>query len=142
MAIQDLVEGQADVALRALEDWPAPGGWLEMRAVASGLAEPRLLRDRDVAKAALRTHERILVLLRKEKDRTSEEFKTLRRCLASSASVVVAAAPEEGFRWMTKLAATGDPDVEWILRENLKKGRLIGPHHGEVERLQAILRHG
>jgi hypothetical protein len=57
-------------------------------------------------------------------------------------SVVVAAAPEEGFRWMTRLAATKDPDVIWILKENLKKSRLADAFPGRVERIQTLLRRG
>ena len=142
MAIQDIVGSQPRAALRDLEDWVAPGAWLEMRAVAAGLAEPRILRERQVAKAALRAHERILHWVRKSDDRTAEPFRILRQCLAYSASVVVAASPEDGFRWLTKLAAARDADVLWILRENLKKGRLVGPFPGRVERIQADLRRG
>jgi hypothetical protein len=39
-------------------------------------------------------------------------------------SVVVAAAPEVGFPLMRVWAAWDDPDVTWVLRENLKKKRL------------------
>ncbi len=140
MAIQDIVEGQWGAVLRPLEGWVAPGAWLEMRAVAAGLAEPRILKEPRVANAALRAHRDILARVRKAKDRSSDDFDTLRQCLAYSASVVVAAAPDDGFRWLTELASTKDPDVQWIVRENLKKGRLIGPHHARVERIQAILR--
>ena len=140
MAIQDLVAGQSRPVLRDLEDWVARGAWLEMRAVAAGLAEPRILRERSVAKAALRAHERILHWVRRSDDRSEEAFRVLRQCLGYSASVVVAAAPEDGFRWLAKLAATRDADVQWIVRENLRKGRLVGPFPGPVERVQAILR--
>ena len=51
-------------------------------------------------------------------------------------------APEEGFRWMTKLASSDDEDVQWILRENSKKSRLVSKFPGRVERLRAIMRHG
>ncbi len=142
MAIQDLVEGQPVAAVRALEDWAAPGAWLEMRAAAAGLSEPRLLKNRTVARSALEMHETIMKRFRASKDRESAGFRSLRQCLAYSVSVVVAAVPEGGFRWMTQLAATKDPDVIWLLKENLKKGRLADGFPGRVERLQATLRRG
>ncbi len=140
MAIQDLVASQSKAALRDLEEWIARGSFLEMRAVAAGLAEPRILKERAVAKAALKAHERILHWIQRADERSSETFRILRQCLAYSASVVVAAAPDDGFRWLAKLAAARDADVQWIVRENLKKGRLVGPFPSQVERVQAILR--
>jgi len=140
MAIQDLVASQSKATLRDLEEWVARDAFLEMRAVAAGLAEPRILKERAVAKAALKAHERILRWVRKAGERSSDTFRILRQGLGYSASVVVAAMPEDGFRWLAELAATRDADVQWIVRENLKKGRLVGPFPGQVERVQAILR--
>jgi hypothetical protein len=140
IAVQDLVEHQPGFAMRALEDWIAPGAWLEMRAVAAGVAEPRLLDDRKVAKGALAMHQDILRRVRAAKERDSDGFRTLRQGLAYSVSVVVAARSDEGFRWMMKLADSKDPDVQWILKENLKKGRLVSRFPGWVERIQATMR--
>lgn len=142
MALQDILESHPDVALRAFRAWVAPGAWLEMRAVAAGLAEPRVLRERKVARAAVEMHEDMLKRFRAAKERDSDEFRSLRQCLAYSVSVVVAAAPEEGFRWMMRLAEAKDPDVLWILKENSKKSRLADVFPGRVERIRAIMRHG
>ena len=141
MAIQDLAVAEPAATVRTLERWVAPGAWLEMRAVAAGLAEPRVLKERKVAVAAIRIHEDILRRFRSTEDRESAAFRSLRKCLAYSVSVVVAAAPEEGFRWITRLAATKDDDVVWILRENLKKSRLVAVFPARVQQLQAVLRH-
>ena len=140
MAVQDVVEREPGAGLRALEDWIDSEGWLEMRAVAAGLAEPRLLEDAKIARAALDMHQRILRQVRSAEDRGSEEFRTLRQCLADSISVVVAARPDAGFRWMKKLADSKDPDVVWVVKENLKKGRLVSRFPGWVQRLQAMMR--
>ncbi|HEV8595744.1 MAG TPA: hypothetical protein VGR51_09470 [Thermoplasmata archaeon] len=142
IAIQDIAEGQPAAAVRELEDWMAPGAWLEMRAVAAGLAEPRILKDAKIARAALETHERILKRLAAAKERESAGFRSLRQCLSYSLSVVVVAAPEGGFRLLTRFASSSDPDVVWIIKENLKKGRLAGAFAGRVERLQATMRRG
>ncbi len=142
MAIQDVAEGEPGVTLRALDEWIGGDAWLEMRAVAAGVAEPRVLKEARVALAALELHEAIVKRFQAAKDRDSADFRTLRQCLAYSMSVVVAARPEEGFRWMMKLAGTKDPDVLWIVKENLKKGRLASRNPGWVERIQATIRHG
>jgi hypothetical protein len=38
--------------------------------------------------------------------------------------VAVAALPADGFARLEHWAASGDPDVRWLVRENLKKARL------------------
>jgi hypothetical protein len=56
--------------------------------------------------------------------RASDPVRVLRQALGYSVSVVVAAAPDAGFPLMQAWAAWGDPDVRWVIRENLKKKRL------------------
>ena len=58
------------------------------------------------------------------KKRKSEEMRTLRQALGYTLSVAVAAAPVEGWPWLKSLMESRDPDVAWIVRENLKKNRL------------------
>jgi len=140
MAIQDILEAEPIIGLRALDDWIAAGAWLEMRAVAAGLAEPRILKNRKVALAGVDMHNAIVKRFKAGKDRDSPEFRSLRQCLGYSVSVVVAAAPEEGFRWMMKLAESEDEDVLWMLKENSKKSRLVAKFPGRVERLRATMR--
>jgi hypothetical protein len=54
--------------------------------------------------------------------------------------VIVSRVPEEGFAVLEKLVATGDPDVLWIVKQNLTKKRLAGPFPGRVEALRNLLR--
>ena len=60
--------------------------------------------------------------------RRSDEFKALRKGLGYCWSVAVAAAPEVGrpaFRlWWRRRRTSGDRDLRWIARENLRKRRL------------------
>jgi hypothetical protein len=60
--------------------------------------------------------------------RRSDEFKALRKGLGYCWSVAVAAAPEVGrpaFEALVAHAAhSGDRDLRWIARENLRKRRL------------------
>jgi hypothetical protein len=48
----------------------------------------------------------------------------LRKGLGYCWSVAVVALPDEGKRHMARWLASSDPDVRWIIRENLKKKRL------------------
>ena len=60
-----------------------------------------------------------------ESERRSEEFRVLRQALGYCWSVAVAAQPELGKPAMERWLACPDRDVRWILRENLKKKRLL-----------------
>ena len=55
----------------------------------------------------------------------TDEFRTLRQALAYCWSVVVVADPERGKPRMEYWAGSGDPDVRWVIKENLKKARLL-----------------
>src|SRR5258708_3172781 len=48
----------------------------------------------------------------------------LRKAVGYTVSVVAAGAPEKGFALMRECAGWGDADINWVLRENLKKKRL------------------
>ena len=122
-----------------LEDWAAGGSWLLGRAAAAGLADPPLLRDEALAAAALRLHEGLLARFTSAGDRKDGGYKVLRQGLGYTLSVVVAAAPVPGFALLRRLAAIPDPDLGWVLRSNLSKGRLARGHPREVEAIRALL---
>lgn len=124
-ALQALLLARRDETLRAIESWLQPGDWLVMRAVAAAAAEPAPLQDAIVAQAALALHRRIWQELLHSPSRPGEDFKVLRQGLGYTYSVVVSALPEPGFSLLEDMAATPDADVRWILRENLKKNRLV-----------------
>ena len=63
----------------------------------------------------------------------------LRKGLGYTLSVVVAAAPGEGFALLRRLAGTADRDLARVLRSNLAKGRLIRDHAIEVEAVLSLL---
>ena len=58
-------------------------------------------------------------------DRRSDAFKTLRQGLGYCWSVATAALPEIGKPLMERWLDSPDPDIRWIMRENLKKNRLV-----------------
>ncbi len=134
--LQALLSSQTEEALVALESWIRPGAWLEMRAVAAGLAEPSLLKDAALAQSAVALHHRILDTLEPAAER-GEEFRVLRQGLGYTVSVVAVGDPDGGPRLLERLAASSDSDLRWILRENLKKNRLQRAYPDLVRRLAA-----
>lgn len=132
MGIQKLIAEQSKSTLKELERWTDRNEWLAMRAVAAGVAEPALLKDEQTAKSALKLHKRIFAQILASRDRKSGEFKTLRQALGYSLSVVICAVPREGFEYMQQLIGLRDADVLWIVKENLKKNRLVRNFPNEV----------
>jgi len=97
---------------------------LERRAVVATLCEPCLLKKRDPARRIVGIIDGITVSVLGEEDRRSEEFRVLRKGLAYGWSVAVAAQPEIGKPRMEKWIVSQDPDVRWIMKQNLMKKRL------------------
>lgn len=96
-----------------------------MRAVAAGVAEPAILNNHDeTARKALELHTKIFSRILSTKDRKSDAFKTMRKGLGYTLSVVVCAVPNEGFALIQQLIGLQDADILWIIKQNLKKNRL------------------
>jgi len=138
-ALQDLIETQPQKTIEKLEAWVKNDDWLAMRAVAAGVAEPRLLKNKGTAMSALELHKRIIQRIISEKNRDAD-FKTLKQALGYSISVVVSEAPDDGFAYMHRLAESDDEDILWIIRENLKKARLTKKFPEEVNLLVQSLK--
>jgi len=140
MAIQRLVEADFNRVLSALEGWIQDEDWLAMRAVATGVAEPRVLREAAIAKQAFKLHQAIVACIVASADRRSEEFKAMRKGLGYTFSVIAAALPQKGFQVLRKLATSGDKDLLWIAEKNLKKSRLVKHFPDEVDRCQEVIK--
>lgn len=67
-------------------------------------------------------------------DRRTSEFKILRQAMGYCWSVVVVALPDKGRAAMEGWLATKDPDILWVMRENLRKARLARMDPVWVER--------
>jgi hypothetical protein len=129
MALQRWGDSDFAALVAAMGAW-ARGSWLERRAAAAALCEPALLRTVE------RTGDAIGVLTvatagiaeASAEDRRSDDFKALRKGLGYCWSVAVAAAPEvarPAFEDLVeRAAASGDGDLVWVARENLRKRRL------------------
>jgi hypothetical protein len=125
--------------VRRLEEWASKGSLLEMQAAAAGVAEPSILEDAEIAARALHIHETIIGRIPGVDDRGDRSFRVLRKGLGYTLSVVVHARPEEGFALMGRLISSGDPDVLWIVKQNLKKNRLSKNHPAAVESVRQLL---
>lgn len=135
MAIQELTT-DLGTSLDRLVDWTASP--LEQRAVVAGLCEPRLLGE-PVATGRLLD---LLAGLTRGFDhdrRLSADEQVLRQALGYAWSVAVAAHPE-GRGVFGELLDCCGKHVVWILRENLKKTRLVRMSPLWVEELQSRLR--
>ena len=123
MALQRLGDRDMDALLAEMAGW-SRGNWLEKRAAAAAVCEPRLLTKTHHAQHVLQLLDDITTSIATAKDRKSDAFKTLRQALGYCWSVAVGALPSEGKAVMGKWLPVADPDVAWIMKENLKKKRL------------------
>ena len=109
--------------LEEMARW-AEGSLLEQRAVVGALCEPRLLREAGQVEQVLQLLDKVMEALQRAENRKSDDFNALRKALGYGWSVAVAALPEAGKRHMDRWFSSSDPDIQWIMRENLKKDRL------------------
>lgn len=136
MALQRWGERDMDALINALEGW-IDGSPLERRAVATGLCDPGLLTEEAIARRVLSILDRLTESVCQEADRRSNPFKALRKGLGHCWSIAVVALPEAGKPLMEKWLASDDRDVNWIMKQNLRKARLTRMDAAWVERCKA-----
>ena len=123
MALQSWGDSDMPALLGAMHRWSA-GTCLEQRAAAAAVAEPRLLRRAEHAERVLDLLDAITASIVSQSERKSEDFRILRQGLGYCWSVAVAALPDVGMGRMERWLRSSDPDVRWVMRENLRKKRL------------------
>jgi hypothetical protein len=140
MALQRL--GAADPAAtgRTARAWVG-GTPLESRAAVAAVAEPALLRRPADARRAIAVVDAATAALVAERDRRRDDVRVLRKALAYAWSVVVAAEPVAGRPAMERWLAVPDPDVRWLMRQNLAKARLGRADAAWTARWRAALEH-
>ena len=126
LALQRIGDGDPGLLRAVTSDWAA-GPPLVQRAAVAGLCEPRLLRAPGTADHALAVLDRVTASLAAlvADRRRDPDVRVLRQGLGYCWSVAVAAAPGPGFDALERWAASPDRDVRWVLRENLRKARLL-----------------
>ena len=136
MALQRLGEKDMDLLLEEVEKWSL-GGALEQRAAAAAVCEPRLLNNDKHSRRTLSLLDKITASIGRNKDRKCGEFIALRKGMGYCWSVAVASNPGIGKKLMEKWMTSKDKDIRWIMKENLRKNRLIKKDAkwvGEMER--------
>ncbi len=124
MALQRFGSQNMEGLLQEMRFW-SQGSLLERRAVVAAVCEPALLRRPEHAEAVLNLLDEITASLLQAPDRKNEDFRVLRQALGYGLSVAAVASPQTGKRLLEKWLANPDKDIRWILKENLKKQRLI-----------------
>jgi hypothetical protein len=123
MALQHLGKADMDSLLKVAGDW-VQGNHFEQRAAVAALAEPALLAEARYAASVLLVLDAATRAVVQSEDRKQPSFKALRKGLAYAWSVVVAAYPEAGKPRMEAWLNHADPDIHWIMKQNLGKKRL------------------
>ncbi|HLO28901.1 MAG TPA: hypothetical protein VK249_07200 [Anaerolineales bacterium] len=127
-----------DLLLKEMQKW-SKGNWYEKRAAAATLAEPRLLKQPKHARQVLQILDKITAAMEGANPSKDEAFKVLRQGMAYCWSVAVAALPEAGKPLMEKWLDSQDKDIHWVMKENLKKNRLIKMDASWVKKCTARL---
>ncbi len=142
LAYHYLLRATAYDTLTHLQALATDGSYLQQRSAVTVLAESQLLYNAELLESAFDLHRIVLERVHSvpERERRQEEFKLLKRALGYTLSVITAAAPEQGFALMGECADWNDVDIEWILRENLKKKRLAKYRHSFIQDTEALFR--
>ncbi len=64
----------------------------------------------------------------------------MKKGLCYCLSVIVKEIPDEGFSYMEELAQIDDIDIRWILKENLKKNRLIKNYPKNISKVKKLIK--
>ncbi len=137
IGLRDLLARHRDVTVSELNGWVEGGSWSAMQTVAAGVADADLLREPDLAEAALLLHRKIMIRVYTAGERESEDFQALRKTLGCTLSRVVAALPSSGFEYLQQVSTLDDQEIRWIVRENLKDNHLAGDYPETVRHIQA-----
>jgi len=115
-----------------------------LRAIAAGMAESlaihSIMKDKSFANEGLKFHKQIFHYIQESNERSSEEFKILRKGLGFTLSLVVQAIPDKGFECIKNLIRTKDTEILWIIRSNLKKNKLIKNFPKEIKELKKLIK--
>lgn len=123
MGIQEISENNMIETLKNIKKMK-DGNCYEKRAVIAGLCEPKLLNDEVIAIKVLNILNETTEVLNHDDKLTAEE-ESLRKALAYGWSVALVHAPERGKQIFEKLLIKKGKHISWIIKENLKKNRLV-----------------
>ena len=110
--------------LDVMEPWATGPDRLVQRAVVAALCEPALLRGQLTVARVVTILDGVTRSMVSAADRRSDPFRVLRQALGYGWSVAVAADAVPGWAVFDRWASSDDPDIAWIVRENLGKRRM------------------
>lgn len=120
MALHRLGDEDPEHVVRIVEDW-ARGSPLEQRAAVATLAHPKIVDDPALAERGLEVLDDVTEALHEARTHDDEGLIQLRKALGVAWSVVVAQLPQRGRARFEAWLAVEDPDVRWVLKENLQQ---------------------
>ncbi len=125
IAVQRIGDTAPELLRAIVSTWVDAADPLVVRAGIAAISEPRLLNDPLTAAAALAACERATATLAAIplSDRRQDAVRVLRKGLAYCWSVAVAASPEQGLVQFFAID-TADPDLAWVVTQNLTKQRI------------------
>lgn len=125
IGLQRLGDVDADALHAIVGEWADDADPLVQRAAAAAICEPRLLRTPTRAAVAIDVCRRTTANLarRPRAQRRDPSLRVLRQALGYCWSVAIAADPAPGLRAFHDLDDS-DPDIAWVVAQNLKKKRL------------------
>jgi hypothetical protein len=123
MALQAWGDVDPQALLGELPAWVSATP-LEGRAAMAALCEPRLLGDPTMVAGTLAILDRLTASVRDSHDRRADGVRVLRKALGYGWSVAIAADIELGLPAFERWLQDPNPDVRWIVRQNLGKARL------------------
>jgi hypothetical protein len=139
MALQRWGRRDMPALLREMKGW-SQGSRLEQRAAVAALCEPDLLGQKAQVRKVLQILDTVTGSIAAAPDRQTEEFEALRKGLGYCWSVAVAAFPEQGRPRMERWIGSTDRDVQWVMKQNLRKTRLTRLDPKWVKRAQQRLK--
>ena len=138
IALQRWGDADVEAMTAAIASWP-DGTLYEARAAVAAVCEPRLLRMVPAVEAAARILDKSTAALVAVPRPRGEPGRVLGAALGYGWSVAIAASPAAVLPAFERWAASEDPDVRRLVKENLGKARFSRAAPDDVARLRAAL---
>jgi hypothetical protein len=139
MALQHVGKVNVSKLVATIKGWDT-GNYYEQRAVVAGLCEPANLKTDEIKDFTLIILKKITEQLINCTDPRNDSFKTLVKALCYCWSVAIVASPEKGKACFREIALSNHKELQKIVKENLKKNRLIKLDKNWVEEISQIVR--
>lgn len=124
MGLQYFGSNDMDFLIEKMEEW-TNGNLCQKRAAIAALCEPGLLNNNDTSKKVLNILYKVTRSIVNYTNSKDEQFTVLKKGLGYCWSVAIVSNPSEGKKAFEEILSIEDKNVRWIVKENLKKKRLM-----------------